>query len=195
MLISVIIVKGRVVEMKRKLITVAISGAFDPIHVGHIAYIREAAKLGDRLVVILNNDNFLLRKKGFVFRSFEDRKEELESIKGVDEVIASMDDDQTVCKTLKSVKPDIFAKGGYRTGPQNIPEFHTCRSIGCKGITNIGGGKLRADRDLDSKLKEFGKHEEGTVEIECPYCDGHPILREWCIHCKGKGKVEVGRSV
>jgi cytidyltransferase-like protein len=180
--------------MKRKPITVAISGAFDPIHVGHIAYIREAAKLGDRLVVILNSDDFLLRKKGFVFRPFEDRKEILESLKGVDEVIASVDNDQTVCETLKLVQPDIFAKGGYRTGSQNIPEFEVCNSIGCEVVTNVGGGKLRADRDLDSKLKEFGKHEEGTVEIECPYCDGHPILREWCIHCKGKGKVEVGRS-
>jgi cytidyltransferase-like protein len=85
--------------MKKKSITVAVSGAFDPIHVGHIMYLREAAKLGDRLVVILNNDKFLLRKKGFVFRPFEDRKEILENIKGVDQVIASVDDDQTVCKT------------------------------------------------------------------------------------------------
>ena len=180
--------------MEKKLITVAVSGAFDPIHVGHIAYIREAAKLGDRLVVILNNDNFLLRKKGFVFRPFQDRKEILESIKGVDEVIASVDDDQTVCKTLELVKPDIFAKGGYRTGPENIPEVETCCSIGCKVVTNVGGGKLRADRELDSKIKEFGKHETGTVEIDCPYCDDHPILKERCLHCRGKGKVEVGRS-
>jgi D-beta-D-heptose 7-phosphate kinase/D-beta-D-heptose 1-phosphate adenosyltransferase len=180
--------------MKKKLITVAVSGAFDPIHVGHIAYIREAAKLGDRLVVILNNDNFLLRKKGFVFRSFEDRKEILESIKGVDEVIASVDDDQTVCKTLELVKPDIFAKGGYRTGPRNIPEVETCRSIGCKVVTDVGGGKVRSDKELDSKIKEFDKHEAGTVEIECPYCDDHPILKERCLHCRGKGKVDVGKS-
>jgi cytidyltransferase-like protein len=180
--------------MKKKLITVAVSGAFDPIHVGHIEYIREAAKLGDRLVVILNNDNFLLRKKGFVFRSFEDRKEILESIKGVDEVIVSVDDDQTVCKTLELVKPDIFAKGGYRTGPRNIPEVETCRSIGCKVVTDVGGGKVRSDKELDSKIKEFDKHEAGTVEIECPYCDDHPILKERCLHCRGKGKVDVGRS-
>ena len=55
--------------MKQRLVTVAISGAFDPIHVGHIRYIREAAKLGDRLVVILNSDDFLLRKKGFCFHA------------------------------------------------------------------------------------------------------------------------------
>jgi len=180
--------------MKKKSITVAISGAFDPIHVGHIAYIREAAKLGDRLVVILNNDNFLLRKKGFVFRPFEDRKEILENIKGVDEVIASIDDDQTVCKTLELLKPDIFAKGGYRMGPEDIPEVETCRAIGCKVVTNVGGGKLRADMELDSKIKGFNRHEVGTMEIECPYCADHPILRERCLHCKGKGKVDVGKA-
>ena len=177
--------------MNKKQITVAISGAFDPIHIGHIAYIREAAKLGDRLVVILNNDNFLLRKKGFVFRPFEDRKEILEAMKGVDEVIVSIDDDQTVCKTLEQLKPDIFAKGGYRAGPESIPEVETCRTIGCKVVTMVGGGKLRSDEELDSKLREFDRHQEGLVEIECPYCDDHPILKERCLHCRGTGKVDV----
>ena len=180
--------------MKKKSITVAVSGAFDPIHVGHIAYLREAAKLGDRLVVILNSDIFLLRKKGFVFRPFEDRKEILENIRGVDEVIASVDDDQTVCKTLELLKPDIFAKGGYWTGPEDVPEVETCSAIGCKVVTNVGGGKLRADKELDSKIKGFNRHEAGTMEIECPYCADHPILKERCLHCKGKGKVDVGRA-
>jgi D-beta-D-heptose 7-phosphate kinase/D-beta-D-heptose 1-phosphate adenosyltransferase len=180
--------------MIKKPITVAVSGAFDPIHVGHIAYLREAAKLGDRLVVILNNDIFLLRKKGFVFRSFEDRKTILENIKGVDEVIVSIDDDQTVCKTLEQLKPDIFAKGGYWIGPESIPEAETCLAIGCKIVTNVGGGKLRADNELNSKLKGFGRHKEGTMEIECPYCADHPILRERCLHCRGKGKVDVAQA-
>jgi len=179
--------------MKRKVITVAVSGAFDPIHVGHIRYIEEAAKLGDRLVVILNRDEFLLRKKGFVFRPFEDRKEILESIKGVDEVIASLDDDQTVCKTLELVKPDIFAKGGYRMSPENIPEAEICDSIGCKLVTNVGGEKARADMDLDSKLKGFGEHETDKMEINCPYCDNHPILKEKCLHCRTTGKIDVGK--
>src|SRR5512135_1756707 len=98
--------------MIKKIVTVAISGAFDPIHVGHIRYIREAAKLGDRLVVILNSDDFLMKKKGFVFWPLADRKEILESIKGVDEVVPAIDQDQTVSKTLELVKPDVFAKGG-----------------------------------------------------------------------------------
>jgi cytidyltransferase-like protein len=180
--------------MKKKPITVAVSGAFDPIHVGHIAYLQEAAKLGDRLVVILNNDIFLLRKKGFVFRPVEDRKAILEAIKGVDEVIVSIDDDQTVCKTLEQLKPDIFAEGGYWIGPEDIPEAETCQAIGCRIVTNVGGSKIRADKELDSKLKGFNRHEPGKMEIECPYCADHPILKERCLHCKGRGKVDVGRE-
>ena len=179
--------------MKKKLVTVAISGAFDPIHVGHVRYIREAAKLGDRLVVILNGDDFLLRKKGFVFRPFEDRKEILESIKGVDEVIASIDADQTVRKTLKLLKPDIFAKGGD-TRPENIPEANTCRKIGCKLVTNVGGGQIRSDSDLSWKVKDLGMEDPTRLQIVCPYCDDHPILKEKCLYCKGTGKILVGKS-
>jgi cytidyltransferase-like protein len=179
--------------MKKRLVTVAISGAFDPIHVGHVRYIREAAKLGDRLVVILNGDDFLLRKKGFVFRPFEDRKEILQNIKGVDEVIASIDEDQTVRKTLKLLKPDIFAKGGD-TGPESIPEANTCRKIGCKLVTNVGGGQIRSDSDLSWKIKDFGMEDPTRLQIVCPYCDDHPILKEKCLYCKGTGKILVGKS-
>jgi cytidyltransferase-like protein len=177
--------------MTKKKTTVVVSGAFDPIHVGHIAYITEAAKLGDRLVVILNNDQFLIHKKGFVFMPFDDRKKILESIKGVDEVVASIDDDQTVCKTLEKIKPDIFAKGGFIFDPHNLPEANTCSIIGCKIVMNVGQETLRSNRELDSKIKEFDRHEEGTIEIQCPYCDDHPILRDRCLHCKGTGKVTV----
>lgn len=179
--------------MNNKPVTVAVSGAFDPIHVGHTRYIHEAAKLGDRLVVILNSDDFLLRKKGFVFMPFDQRKEILESIKGVDEVISSIDADQTVSKTLEIVKPDIFAKGGDRTGPETIPETQTCDKIGCKIVTNVGGSKVRSNSDISRKIKEFGMQDTSKVRIMCPYCDDHPILKEKCLYCRGTGKIEVDR--
>jgi D-beta-D-heptose 7-phosphate kinase/D-beta-D-heptose 1-phosphate adenosyltransferase len=183
-----------ITQIKQELITVAVSGAFDPIHVGHIRYIREAAKLGDRLVVILNNDDFLLRKKGFVFWPFEERKEIMENVKGVDEVVAAVDEDQTVRKTLELIKPNIFAKGGDRTGPENIPEAETCCKIGCRLVTNVGGRKIRSDSELPWKVKELGMQHTKGLRIGCPYCNDHPMLRGKCLYCKGTGKIEVRKS-
>jgi cytidyltransferase-like protein len=179
--------------MKQEKVIVAVSGAFDPIHVGHIRYIREAAKLGNKLVVILNNDNFLLRKKGFVFMPFEERKEILGSVKGVDEVIASIDEDQTVSKTLRMVKPGIFAKGGDRTGPENIPEAEVCREIRCRLVTNVGGVKVHSDSEMSWKVKDFGMEDTSRLRITCPYCENHPILKEKCLFCKGTGRIEVDK--
>ena len=176
---------------KNKQVTVAISGAFDPIHIGQLRYIREAAKLGDKLVVILNSDDFLLRKKGFIFRPFAERKEILESIKGVDEVIASIDDDQTVSRTLEVLKPDIFAKGGIRTGPENIPEFDTCNKIGCKLVVHVGGDQIHSNAEMTKAVKGHEMEGETRIRVLCPYCDDHPILREKCTYCKGTGKIVV----
>jgi len=125
-------------------IKVAISGGFDPVHIGHIKLIKAARKLGDKLVVILNNDNFLLKKKGFVFMPLRERKEILESITGVDEVFISHDKDLTVCKALSQIKPDIFANGGDRLSEIDIPERETCKRINCKMIFGVGGRKIQS---------------------------------------------------
>jgi cytidyltransferase-like protein len=180
--------------MKKRQVTVSVSGAFDPIHVGHIRHLRDAAKLGDRLVVILNSDDFSLRKKGFVFMPFAERKEILESIKGVDEVIACVDEDQTVCKTLELIKPQVFAKGGDRIGPENIPEAETCRKIGCKLVVDVGGEKIESSSELPRKIKELGIEDTHKLRVLCPYCADHPILKEQCEFCKHTGKIEVSKS-
>lgn len=175
--------------MNQKLITVAVSGAFDPMHAGHIRYIREAARLGDRLVVILNSDNFVMKKKGFVFWPLEERKEILENIKGVAEVIAAVDEDQTVRKTLEILKPDIFAKGGYAINPESVPEADTCREIGCQLVTNVGGSSIHVEDGKSAKGERTTK-----LRIACPYCADHPILRQKCLYCHGIGKIDVGRN-
>jgi cytidyltransferase-like protein len=179
--------------MNKKIVKVAISGAFDPIHVGHIHYIHEAAKLGDKLIVILNSDDFLLKKKGFVFWPFNERKEILENIKGVDEVVAAVDEDQTVRKTLELIKPDIFAKGGDLMGPM-IPESETCRKIGCKLVTSVGGSTIFSDGELALKVKESGEEHTKGLKITCPYCGDHPMLKWKCLYCKGAGKIEVEKA-
>jgi len=107
--------------MKEKKTIVAVSGGFDPLHSGHIRYLREAKNLGDELVVILNTDEFLKKKKGYVFMPYKERKEILKSITYVDRVVRCIDKDQTVAKTLELVRPHVFAKGGDRT-IENIPE-------------------------------------------------------------------------
>ena len=127
---------------------VAVSGGFDPLHVGHVRMMQEAKKLGDKLVVILNNDNWIQTKKGCVFMNQKERKELIESIGCVDEVVltshAKGTKDMSVCGTLKKVKPDIFANGGDRKF-DNIPEVPVCEKLGCKMVFNVGkGGKVQS---------------------------------------------------
>ena len=127
---------------RQKSIVVVVSGGFDPVHVGHVRLFREAKKLGDILIIILNNDNWLLAKKGYVFMPEKERKEVLEAFTDVDEVIltghSKNPKDISVCKELLKIKPDIFANGGDRY-PKNIPspEVKTCKTNGLFLITSL----------------------------------------------------------
>jgi len=134
---------------------VVVSGGFDPVHIGHIEYIKQAKLLGDKLVVILNSDEFLINKKGYIFMPYNERKVILESIKYVDDVIPCFDNDETVSKTLLYLKPDIFAKGGDRTY-DNIPqsEKDICNKLGIKLAFGIGGEKLQSSSELVKCLNE-----------------------------------------
>src|SRR5690242_6837351 len=93
---------------------IALSGGFDPLHSGHIRMIKAAAEHGD-VVIILNSDEWLLRKKGYVFMTWKERAEILSSIKGVESVVPVDDADGTVCKSLEELQPDYFGNGGDRT--------------------------------------------------------------------------------
>lgn len=127
---------------KKKQIIVAVSGGMDPIHIGHIRLFREAKKLGDKLVVILNNDNWLKNKKTHVFMHQNERKEILGAINEIDEVVITSHSrnpkDMSVSKELAKIKPDIFAKGGDRRSEKDVPEAETCRKMGCNMIFNVG---------------------------------------------------------
>ena len=117
--------------------TVMVSGGFDPVHVGHIRMIREAAKYGD-VIVIANSDEWLYRKKGFNFMDFTKRAEILDSIKGVLLVDSVDDSDGTVCEAIKRHKPTFFANGGDR-GKSNTPEQTVCEELGVELLWGIGG--------------------------------------------------------
>jgi D-beta-D-heptose 7-phosphate kinase/D-beta-D-heptose 1-phosphate adenosyltransferase len=135
-------------KSKRKKIVVAVSGGFDPIHVGHVRMFKEAKKLGDELVVILNNDNWLRAKKIHIFMPDKERKEVLEALGPVDRVVLTKHGknpkDMSVCRELAELKPDIFANGGDRKH-DNIPEVPVCDAIGCEMVFNVGdGGKVQS---------------------------------------------------
>jgi len=137
------------------MITVAVSGGFDPVHIGHIRSVTEAKKLGDELVVILTRDDQLIRKKGYCFIPYDERKEIMESIVGVDRVVPNIDDDITSNKSLEYYRPDIFAKGGDRT-EDNMPEIEKvlCEKIGCRIVYGVGGAKIQSSSSLVGMVSE-----------------------------------------
>ena len=144
----------------KKPIVVAVSGGFDPIHIGHIRMFKEAKALGDELVVILNNDNWLADKKGQPFMPGVEREEIIQAIKGVDRVVltdhAPDDSDRSVCRALRSIKPDIFANGGDRKPDGDpIPEVALCKELGIEVIYNVGiGGKVQSSSWLIAKAAQ-----------------------------------------
>ena len=140
--------------MKKK-ITVAVSGYFNPLHVGHLEMMEKAKKLGDRLVVIVNNDYQVKLKGSVPFLNQIDRMKIVSAIKWVDEVFLSIDRDASVCRSLDRIKPDIFAKGGDRLISE-IPETPICRKLGIEIVDGLGE-KIRASSDLIKKLQEEKK--------------------------------------
>ena len=125
---------------------VTVSGYFDPLHVGHLEYLELAAKLGDKLVVIVNNDKQAELKKGRSFMKEADRVKIIQALRVVDEVLLSIDQDSTVCESLRHINPDIFANGGDRTNDE-APEVKICEELGIQVVDNLGE-KIRSSADL-----------------------------------------------
>lgn len=140
-------------KITKKQVIVATSGGFDPLHVGHIRLMQEAKKLGDKLIVIVNGDDWLKRKKGFVFMPLEERMELIRALSSVDQVIAWDDGTEHINGALQMIRPHIFAKGGDRDSLDKIPEARTCKEIGCDIVFGVGGGKAQSSSDLVKKIK------------------------------------------
>lgn len=169
------------IKNSAKKIVVAVSGGFDPLHIGHVRMFQEAKKLGlnakgvgrtgkrpvlgeTELVVILNNDNWLARKKGHPFMPQRERKEIIEALACVDKVVLTHHPknpkDMSVCRELEQIRPDIFANGGDRTN-KNTPEIATCKKIGCKMVFGVGkGGKIQSSSWLLAKHVEKSKNKK-----------------------------------
>ena len=135
-----------------KKISVAVSGYFDPIHVGHLEYLKMAKELGDFLIVIVNNNQQCILKKGKSFMDENDRVEIVRALGIVDKVFLSIDTDRTVCKSLEEIKPDIFANGGDRSKDE-VPETSICKKYNIKMIDGLGD-KIRSSSPLTG-IKEL----------------------------------------
>lgn len=148
-------------ESRRKKV-VAVSGGFDPLHIGHVRMFEEAKKFGDELVVILNNDNWVKDKKGHVFMPHHERKELIEALAVVDRVVLTDHapgeyfTDKSVTRALRQLKPDIFANGGDRRPDGDpVPEVVLCKELGIEMVYNVGiGGKVQSSSWLISAVKE-----------------------------------------
>ena len=137
--------------MKKNIII--LSGGFDPVHKGHIRMFEFAKNLGD-VIVGLNSDEWLIRKKNKFFMPFSERKEILESIKYIDSVIAFNDSDNTACNLIANIYKKFgtdyhicFGNGGDRTN-DTTPEVAYCTKNNIEMIWGLGGGKIQSSSDL-----------------------------------------------
>jgi len=135
------------------------SGYFDPIHIGHIEYIKRSKALADFLIVIVNNDHQAFLKKNLSFQSEDERVQIVGSIECVDEVVLSVDEDRTVCKTIEGIfnrykegNSFIFTNGGDQT-KEVIPEKEICNKLGI-GVVDKIVGQLNSSSKILEKYKD-----------------------------------------
>ena len=128
------------------------SGGFDPLHVGHLRCLQHTAEMAQenngKVVVLVNGDQFLIEKKGKPFMIAKERLEIVAGIGGVDLAIEWYDGCQTVDAAIVLFQPDYFTKGGDRDDPKVIPEWNTCKQIGCEIVLGVGGGKVQSSSSL-----------------------------------------------
>ena len=141
--------------------TVCVSGGFDPVHIGHLRMIQEASQHGE-VIVIVNSDAWLMRKKGYIFMPFRERCEILQGFIGVRDTTAVDDTDNTVCEALSRIRPTYFANGGDRKD-DNTPEMDVCEREGIQLLWSVGGGKIQSSSTL---VNDSGMVAETTTEVD-----------------------------
>lgn len=128
-----------------RLTTVIVSGYFNPLHIGHLRLLQAAAALGDRLVVVVNNDAQQVMKKGKVIMGEADRREIVAAIGIVDEAMVAVDEDRTVCASLELIAQGeggnrlVFGNGGDRDSALAVPEADVCARHGIEMVFDVGG--------------------------------------------------------
>jgi glycerol-3-phosphate cytidylyltransferase/D-beta-D-heptose 7-phosphate kinase/D-beta-D-heptose 1-phosphate adenosyltransferase len=126
---------------------VIVSGFFNPLHGGHLDMIEEAAKLGDNLIVIVNNDKQQMLKKGKIILDEQNRVRLIKALQVVDEVVLSVDEDPSVSMTLRTLAEHypkdelIFANGGDRVSDSVTPEAALCKELNIQMVYGVGGAE------------------------------------------------------
>ena len=123
---------------------IIVSGYFNPIHKGHLEYLNCAKAIADKLFVIVNNDNQRELKGSKEFQDEEERLMIISNIKAVDEAVLSIDQDRTVCETIRHISQEFgkeyelaFANGGDQNN-ESIPEAPICKELGVFLIDGLG---------------------------------------------------------
>ena len=139
-----------------------VSGYFNPLHVGHLRMMVAARELGDRLLVLVNNDDQQLLKKRKIIQPVEHRLEIVRALRIVDQALPTVDTDPTVIQTLGLVRAEhplarlIFANGGDdRSRPEDVAEFATCQQLNIEFVFGVGGeDKADASSRINQLLDE-----------------------------------------
>lgn len=129
------------------------SGGFDPLHVGHLRLLIGAAHYG-AVLVVLNTDEWLMRKKGYVCWPLEERRELILGLRMVSAVVTAEDSDGTVCRSIRTWRPTYFANGGDRTSESSSSaEARVCKELGVEMLWGVGGAKVRSSSELQRRVR------------------------------------------
>jgi glycerol-3-phosphate cytidylyltransferase/D-beta-D-heptose 7-phosphate kinase/D-beta-D-heptose 1-phosphate adenosyltransferase len=140
---------------------VIVSGYFNPLHGGHLDMIEAAKAMGDKLIVVVNNDKQQVLKKGKIILDEKNRLRLMRALRDVDEVVLSVDDDPTISKTLEMIAGQhpgdelIFANGGDRDSEKAIPEAEVCKKYNIEMRFDAGQGKP----DSSTRINRATGHE------------------------------------
>lgn len=141
---------------------VILSGFFNPLHGGHLDMIEAGAAMGDKLIVIVNNDVQQKLKKGKIILDELNRLRLISALKHVDDAVLSIDQDPTVVETIRIIAREhpndelIFANGGDRSSPKVVPETAVCKEYGIQMVYGVGGTQKA---DSSTRINRATGHE------------------------------------
>ncbi|MBU0457208.1 MAG: adenylyltransferase/cytidyltransferase family protein [Nanoarchaeota archaeon] len=187
------------------------SGYFNPIHIGHIRLLEEAKKLGDKLIVIVNNDKQQILKKGKIIMNENERVEVVKAIKYVDEVFLSIDEDFPVINSLEEIAKNnlhfnykiIFANGGDRESKKVVPETPICEKYNIEMKFGVGGmdkpnsssniNKLMGLEQIEEKIIKDKKIE--NIKINPKIFKAYDIRGEWNKDWNSESVYNIGKAI